>query len=222
MAPIINIQPGEAGQRDEEAEAGARGWCRGQVDAAHSTATAMITMRMPRSSGCPVDARAGRGHAHHRPRSYSTIALICSSVSRLPKPGIRPVPWPCWPYRLPTSEPARDEVDHGRPRSGMAVDVEPPVRFRPKAPPPGTLGIAVGPALGVAAGARVGAAVQIEVEQRLAERLRTCRRRRTGFGGRLRSSGLVRRPPAGCRRRARADRRLLGVQPSRGIWIDLM
>ena len=83
--------PGERGEARRGSRGGRRGWCQDQVDAAAEHGHRDDRDEDAAELGLPADRQQCR---HHRLRTYSTMALICSSVSRLPKPGMRPVPWP--------------------------------------------------------------------------------------------------------------------------------
>src|SRR5690606_21686623 len=78
-------------------------------------------------------------HAHQRPRTYSTMAWICSSVSIAPKPGMRPVPCEAMPYRAPWLVPVLMNSIISDSVAKRAL-VDPPVRFQPSWPCPGTPG----------------------------------------------------------------------------------
>ena len=78
--------PEQAREHDEEGQAGPHVRGHDQVDAAAEDSSHSSSRRQTADLGFPGNRQDG----HHRLRTYSTMAWICSSVSRLPNPGMQP------------------------------------------------------------------------------------------------------------------------------------
>src|SRR5437763_256452 len=89
-----NAPLNSCGERHEEPESGTQVGAEDQVRAAAEDGEGDERDENATDLRLPADRQKCN---HHRLRTYSTICLTCSSVSRLPKPGIRPVPCDCLP-----------------------------------------------------------------------------------------------------------------------------
>ena len=89
MPPISAIQPANAASVTRKPEPGAEVRRQHEVDGAHQHRDADDDDEDAAELGSQLIASMA---SSHRLRTYWTIAWICSSVSMLPKPGMRPVP----------------------------------------------------------------------------------------------------------------------------------